>query len=169
MPMTDPTNSRPVPDPTTLTTNAVNQAVEQSRRELAAAVEILNSKITCLQEVSDERFKALEQRFHDRDARAQEQDLANKEAIAAALSAQKELAAQQDNTNQNAIDKNEKLTEKGFEGLKTQTDDLKDRVGRIESMREGSGRLVSAQLAAATVIITIIVIIVNILTSSVTK
>jgi hypothetical protein len=171
-PVPDPrfiTDPKFIPDPTKLTRDEINAAAEHARRELDAATEQLGTRIDCLRELMEGKFDAIERRFRDRDARALDIQTANEKAIAAALASQKELAQQQDTTNRNAIDKNEELTEKGFEGLKTQVDDLKSRVGRMESLREGSARLMTQQLAVTTVVITIIVVVVNIIIAYVTS
>jgi hypothetical protein len=52
--------SRPVPDPTELTAAAVQQATETMRRELAAAVAVLNAQITGNQQVFETRLDGMD-------------------------------------------------------------------------------------------------------------
>jgi hypothetical protein len=124
---------RPVPDPTELTTRAVALATAECRRDIEALREILAGKIGNVQDVSAERFKAIDGTFG-----------ANALALTAALAAQKEAAAEQNKSNALAIDKSERATKEtiaanaaqAVAGLAAQAAiaaDLKDRVVRLET------------------------------------
>lgn len=106
----------PVPDPTKLTTDAVNLATTQIRRELATLREILEARILAgenesklqleglrsvrpeiersighLQELHDERFRSIALQFKERDVRTEQAQKTSQAALDAALSAAKEL------------------------------------------------------------------------------
>lgn len=76
--------SRPVPDPTTLTTDAI-------RREIVALRELLETKITALADSTDLRFG------HAESTRL-EQKADTKEMVSAALAAQKEASVKTETT-----------------------------------------------------------------------
>jgi len=118
----------PVPDPTERTRLAAAAEAAQLRRELAAAVATINVRLDAmdaewerhlefakeirpqterlvghLKDLHDERFRGIDQRFTDRDARAKDAAIASKtqyaadmqagkEALKAALESQKEIA-----------------------------------------------------------------------------
>ncbi len=108
------------PDPSSLTTEAFARATEQWRRELAAAVETINTRFDAMDEASalkldlireirpqtekliehlralhEVKFAAIDQRFVERDTRTDQAALASKQALDAALQAAKELVQQQ--------------------------------------------------------------------------
>lgn len=116
--------STPVPDPTTLTTEAVERATDQFRRELADALKTVSARFTALEEAAalrlaavattsaqierdieqainhvreldDVKFAAIKQQFQERDIRAEQGAIAGKQALDAALQAAKELVGQQ--------------------------------------------------------------------------
>jgi cation transport regulator ChaB len=132
--VSDP-ESRPVPDPTVLTTEALARAMQSMRdyvdgqvsvleerlRGIDIATKLLNETVnrvpTALQEglghlqaVMDERFLSIATQFQERDTRSERESRDNKVAVDAAFAAQKEAAAKQDEANAKAIDKSERAT-----------------------------------------------------------
>jgi hypothetical protein len=156
----------PNADPTRLTTDAVSQAKEDLRHELATLNDILNLRvesldrglmvrhdsqdhdIAVLKELLNEKFEEVEMRFHERDVRFDQAGVANKEALAAALSAAKELNAQQAMGSAQAAAKSEGAFTKQFDALsatiasqdKAQTErltELKERIDRGDGSTSG--------------------------------
>lgn len=129
--------------------SASHEGVEAQIREHVMSLELLvNSKLD-----------VMDQALRDRDVLAQRESALNalalaaafaasKEAVAAALTAQKEAAQRQDEANQKAIDKSEAATAErilkleqlfaaGIANVGGKVEDVKDRVGRIESVATG--------------------------------
>jgi hypothetical protein len=150
--------SRPIPDPTILTTDAVNQAIaiardytdnknavmEERLRGIDRATILLNeevnrvpSKLTLAVEqvyaVTGERFSSVDKQFKERDIRAEREARDNKVAVDAAFAAQKEAAAKQDEANAKAIDKSEKAT---AETIKTNQDATIQRLAELTKSQD---------------------------------
>lgn len=165
--------SRPVPDPTILTT-------QQLTREIAALKELVftrldgmdkalvvftntlnrvpsdvDRQVGALRELTSETFKvyggmlaAIDTRFHERDTRFAQAEQNSKDAVAAALQAQKESVAEQNRASETAIAKAEMATMKQIDqihlllqasthSLDGKIADIKDRITSIESVRAG--------------------------------
>jgi hypothetical protein len=166
--------SRPVPDPTVLTTDAVNQAIavtkdytdgkiavlEERLRGIDKATTLLNeevnrvpSKLTLAVEqvyvVTGEKFASVDKQFKERDIRAEREARDNKVAVDAAFAAQKEAAAKQDEANAKAIDKSEKAT---AETIKTNQDATIQRLAELtksqDEMKIALSRLETSKLNA---------------------
>ncbi len=167
-------DSRPVPDPTELTSRALNRIEKTVRDYIDAQVSIrderlrgidaatqlrldtikhipdrIDEKVATLSALTDERVRSIGVQFVERDTRAEREARDNKVAVDAAFAAQKEAAAKQDEGNQKAIDKSEIATAEKIEklaelfrttveGLSDKIEDVKDRVGRIESVKAGA-------------------------------
>jgi hypothetical protein len=150
--------SRPVPDPTALTTDAVNQAVKIGRDYTDGAVAILVERldgmdratrllnetvnrvptavqveVAHLNGLMEEKLASVQTQFGERDTRQEREARDNKIAVDAAFAAQKESAAKTDEANAKAIEKSEKATEKIIDALGDKIDDLKDRLIAIEA------------------------------------
>lgn len=117
--MTNPKESRPLPDPTLLTTqqlqreislqeNAVNtrfdgmdKAIEllQKFADKSPTMAVLEQQIGSVTLLVEEKFNGVEKQFAERDKRTEQLSLADKTAIAAALQAQKEAAGAQAESN----------------------------------------------------------------------
>src|SRR5579859_1583848 len=125
MTVSDDRDWRPVPDPTVLTT-------AQLLRELAALRElvfirldgmdkattllsetvnrtptVIQTEISHVRELIDERFDGVSRQFEDRDVRTAQAAKAGKEALDAALQSAKELVAQQNDANTKQAEKTE--------------------------------------------------------------
>lgn len=140
----------------------VNGQIENVRVRLDAmdeATKVLHETVTRtpteiqlaighLREVINEKFESVGTQFKERDTRQEREARDNKVAVDAAFAAQKEAAAKQDESNAKAIDKSEKATAETISKLQDLVDskvdalaatlaDLKSRVDRAESNKEG--------------------------------
>lgn len=144
--MTDPNhaavNPPPTIDPTKLTT-------EQLHREISAAMELLEAKIDRLEEVRDVKFDGVDREFANIEKHRVEQKVDTKAAVDAALAAAKEAIKEQTAAQEKSIIKSEtsaseqsKLQYATFteslKGIDTTVKDLKDRVVKIESQKQGA-------------------------------
>jgi hypothetical protein len=165
--------SRPVPDPTVLTDAAIAKAVvlltqyidgkvskietrldgsdlatDLRLRTIDNVPDLIGKDVSHLELLHDEKFRSVDQRFVERDIRAEREARDNKVAVDAAFAAQKEAASKTDDSNQKAIDKSEAATAEKItklnelfsttiDGLGDKIDDVKDRINRIESAASG--------------------------------
>jgi hypothetical protein len=131
--MAEPT--APVPDPTLLTTEQLTRgltglrellesrihAVEESARhryeDLRRVPTDTDRQVTHLKELFTEKFASVQKQFDERDIRSQASEDAAKVAVNAALQAQKEAAAAQNDSNAAAITKSEGSTIKQIDGI----------------------------------------------------
>jgi hypothetical protein len=151
-------SSRPVPDPTVLTTDAVNQAVKIGRDYTDGAIAVLverlegmdratrllnetvtrvptavQTEVAHLNGLMEEKFSSVQTQFLERDTRQERESRDNKIAVDAAFAAQKDSAAREGEANAKAIEKSEKATEKIIDAIGDKIDDLKDRLIAIEA------------------------------------
>ncbi len=145
-PSSGPSDKRPVPDPTTLTTAALYREIGQLREFITAGITGDNKQV-------DERFRKVDQQFELIERTRVELRIADQTALAAALAAQKESAREQAVAFERATAKAEAATTKQLEqltqnfttgqaGLSTTIGDLKDRVGRIENIKVGGSEAI---------------------------
>lgn len=117
--------------------SAITQVPTDTQREVAHVREIMAGALD-----------AVAQRFAERDTRSEREARDNKVAVDAAFSAQKEAAAEQNKSNTLAITKSEQQTIEAItkleqlfkttiDGLGSQISDLKERVSRTESLKQG--------------------------------
>jgi len=153
--------SRPIPDPTTLTTQQLNVAIDNLRS-------LLSTRIDADQRLNDERHKASEQQRLE-----QKED--TKIAVDAALQAQKEAVREQTSASDRAIAKSEAATTKQQDqqaattrteiaGVNSAIGDLKERVGAIESVKQGARENTAgiyAAIGGVGAILLIVVMLVN--------
>lgn len=142
--------SRPVPDPTLLTT-------QQLVREIAALKELLETrldamdiatelnkqatdKIPCmisdavkaLEKLQNEKFASIGKQFDERDTRSNKIEELGQKAIDAALKSAKEAVTEQNTSNSAAIGKMEANFTKLLDALGDRVTDLKERLDRGE-------------------------------------
>jgi hypothetical protein len=128
--------SIPVPDPTVLTTQAIDARVTELQKLLEARLDgydratkllednvnrvptLLDREIAQTTALSAEKFAGIDQRFRERDVRTDQDKAASTTAVNAALSAQKEAAQAQEVSNETAINKSEAGFTKEIDGLK---------------------------------------------------
>lgn len=154
--------SRPVPDPTVLTTQsqaaaiaALREIIETRLNGMDKAIELLQvtndkfplivtSKVSNLHELIDEKFNSIDKQFSERDTRTDKVAELNQKAIDAALQAAKEIVNEQNKSSSQAIAKSEASVTKQIdattvliESKSKATDgafgDIKERLTRIES------------------------------------
>ena len=136
-------DSRPIPDPTVLTT-------EQLKDKIQGLRELLEAVIKGKSDLVEERFASIQQQFRERDSRMEQQARDAKTAVDAAFAAQKEAVSEQNKTGALAIAKSEAATNKQIDQLAAQLgtingaldgkiNDLKERFTRLESSGLGAG------------------------------
>lgn len=162
----EPAESRPVPDPTTLTTQqlireigAVREIIETRLDGMDKAIELLQkssdkfpefvkSEVVTLFKLHQEKFESVQTQFQERDVRDERSSRDSKTAVDAALSAAKEAVGAQNASSALAIAKSETATDKRIDqqgtlianatkALDDKIDDLKERLTRIEGKAEG--------------------------------
>ena len=131
----DRADARPVPDPTTLTTEQLLRAMQAEREYTDGRVAMLIERlagidratvllsslhgrvptesqmaISHLNDLVEERFTSIATQFKERDTRQERESRDNKVAVDAAFAAQKEAAAKQEATFAKSIDKSEGAT-----------------------------------------------------------
>ena len=134
------------------------------------------SAVANLQHLHEERFSAIQQQFTERDVRGEQEKKASKEALDAALLAQKESVSQQNDANTTAATKSETSFTKQIDQIavliatleKALTDritELKERIDRGEGSTSGASETrseyrlnVNTVLQALAVIVAAVVI-----------
>lgn len=105
----------PIPDPTLLTTEAL-------QREIAGLKELLQSKIDSLDEAMRLRFETVDVRFDDADA-----------ALKTALTAQEKTNDKSDTATSKRFDEQRALLEINERGSNDKINELRDRLTRAET------------------------------------
>jgi hypothetical protein len=129
--------SRPVPDPTALTTEALHREVLQLR-------ELLETFIRGENRVTEERFQSIATQMDLIERQRVEQKEDTKAAVDAALAAAKEAVKEQTTSSDLAIAKSEAATTKSIDqlgdkfdtavdGLRREIGDVKERVSAMET------------------------------------
>jgi hypothetical protein len=135
---------RPIPDPTELTSKAVDRAVEVARL-------FTEGEVTHLRELMNVQFEAIE-------SWRKEQKADTKAAVDAALAAAKEAVKEQTQASQLAINKSETATIENIKqqnvtfstantGLTRELAAVTTRVERIENLKQGGQDIVAKGLA----------------------
>jgi len=134
--------SRPVPDPTELTTEALH-------REIGALKELMVAELAGVEKITGERFASVNKQLQLVETQRVEQKKDTKDAVDAALTAQKEAVREQTTASERAIAKSEASTKEQLNqltatfttaigGVTDTLNDLKDRVGRVEAVKVGA-------------------------------
>jgi hypothetical protein len=153
-------DSRPIPDPTILTTEALmrevrtlRELVEQRIEALAHVQEEIINRVEAQVEghlrLDDERFMGIDQQFQLVEQQRIEQKADTKAAVDAALTAQKEAGASQTTASEQAITKLETASTRQLEQLthtfntevgaiRREIGDFKDRITVIEALKLGA-------------------------------
>jgi hypothetical protein len=177
-PMSGPGDSRPVPDPTLLTTQQLLREMSNLKEVIFTRLDgmdramiVFNENITRvptdvdkqvghLKELHQEKFDGVQKQFEERDTRIEQTARDSKTAIDAALLAAKELVGLQTQASDRAIGKSETATSKQLDQLAVQIQgetraldgkitDIKDRLTLIEG--RGSGMQASWLVAVAVI------------------
>ena len=158
--------SRPIPDPTLLTTQQVQREIASLKEIIFTrldandkAVQLLHEDVTRvptdtdkqiahLKELHQEKFESIVKQFSERDARMDREAASNKTSLDAALQAAEKAVNKQNETFALSINKSENATNKSMEqmaalihtsnnALESKISDLKDRVTIIEGKTSG--------------------------------
>jgi hypothetical protein len=153
--------TRPVPDPTVLTTEQLLRAIAAERAITEGKIEVLRERLAGIDEATklrlagiegipaqidekvnhlanlmDEKVISIERQFAERDTRAERESRDNKVAVDAAFAAQKEAASEQNKSNTLAIAKSETATTETISKLaelfRTTTDALADKIDDLK-------------------------------------
>jgi len=166
-------DKRPVPDPTSLTTAALYREISQLRESMEHLIqalrELVEHEIHALEKLTYARFDRIDQQLGSAERLRIEQKVDTKVAVDAALTSAKELVAQQTAAQQEAIAKSEAATSKQLEqlsatfttaigGASDTISDLKERVGRIESVKVGGQEKTAAIYAFAAFVLVLLTI-----------
>jgi len=163
-------DSRPVPDPTALTT-------EQLHREIGALREFVLGEVHHVREISQVKFGAVENQLASVAERTAEQKADTKAALDAALQAAKDAVALQTEASDKAIAKSEAAVTKVIDGLVVQMDksleaireqlnDLKLRLGGLENIKTTEDKGFTKSNAVIGLIISAIVVIVTVVVAA---
>jgi len=140
--------------------SALREVVEQ---RIQGTQELLESNIGGTADVTDEKFDSIETQLALIERQRVEQKKDTKDAVDAALAAAKEAVAEQTTSSDRAIAKSEtsfiesvrQLGEKfdtAFDGQRRETDDLKERMTKLESVRTG-GQEAKSAITATTALV----------------
>lgn len=169
--------SRPVPDPTVLTTQQLFQAIASLKELFEVRVHSIEENIKLIQSDLDQRsketreqvkhlellhnekFKRIDTQILERDGQTDKASRDVKSAVEQAFLAAKQAVDQQNNTNALSIAKSDATISKQIDGItetmksntKTTDDkinDLKDRVTIVESLKKGGSDVISYVFAA---------------------
>jgi hypothetical protein len=151
MAVSDDGTNRPTPDPTILTT-------EQLLREIASIRDWTNVLVSGVEAVVSERFISITTQLQLIERQRLEQKADTEKAVQAALSAAKEAVKEQTAASEKSIDKaqtatSEQLKQQGttfttaIESQERQHNDLKERVSKIELLKQGGSNVINAGLA----------------------
>jgi uncharacterized protein YoxC len=153
--------SRPSPDPTVLTTEALLRAVAAERDYADGKIAVLEERLDAIDKATrllnetvnrvptdvqkevahlrglfDEKFGSVAKQFEERDTRAERESRDNQIRVDAAFAAQKEAAAREGEANAKAIDKSETSTTETISKLdglfQTRTDALSDKIDDLK-------------------------------------
>ena len=142
--------------------------LEESRDKFTVQV---NEKINSLKDVHDEKFLSIGTQFKERDVRTEQSSKDSKVAVDAALQAAKEAVGEQNKSSSSAIAKSEAATAKqidqimqliqtGNKAVDDKIGDIKDRITRLEGLKEGRSTEITDRHATGsyTVMLTAIII-----------
>lgn len=175
----DPKTSKPTPDPTVLTTDALRREIKASNdltdAKLLALIDALKAEKVHIAQIgalrddlAKEKSKNVDTQFALRDTATDKLDVAGKTALSAALQAQKEearltnnfmtlLVDKMDTSFTKSVDAITRLIASNTETLTAIINDLKDRQTRGEArgtgLKEGWGYLVGAAGVVLAIII----------------
>lgn len=187
--------SRPIPDPTVLTTQQLNREISYLKELLEArlaerdkAIHLLQvhesglpalvgEKIASLKAIHDEKFTSIQRQFSERDVRTEQSSKDSKVAVDAAPQAAKEAVGEQNKSSSSAISKSEAATAKqidqitqliqnGAKAVDDKIGDIKDRITRLEGRGEGQVVEKESQHTTSGFIIAVIAVIISLISTA---
>ena len=176
----------PVPDPTVLTTaallreiaslreileqrmNGIDQRIAQIRAEFDHLPSEARALVKHLVDLHDEKFRSIQVQFTERDTRTEQTSRDSKVAVDAALQAAKEAVEKQNQSSALAIAKSEASTVKQIDAIGAQmldmrkalddkSDDLKERVNRLEGVAVGGKGIKDESRANISLIVALVI------------
>jgi len=156
-----PTPSRPDPDPTLLTTQALLREIGSLKelfdarfKSMEGTVDLMQTaidrmhikideKVQNLKDLTDEKFSGVDKRFSEARYLTEQTSRNDKLALDAALQAQKEDVGKQNDSNNASISKTEVLFTKQIDGLNDKIDDIKSRFIANDSQSKGKSEGIS--------------------------
>jgi hypothetical protein len=159
--------STPVPDPTKLTTDAVNAALDITRRELVALKDLLGQRMDGMDHAESSRYQMMEERFARVEQLRIEQKNDASAAISAALAAQKEAIGKSEAATKEQITALGTTATTAYDALRRDIDDLKSRVTIVEAMKTGASEQKQSMASGAQMAIAILGLLVAVLSIAV--
>lgn len=149
----------PEGDPTTRT-------IETLHREIAGLEGKVKILLEGIEQITDEKFHSVERQFELVERQRAEQKVDTKQAVDAALTAQKEAVKEQTTASERAIAKSETATTKQLDqlavtfatainGVTTLLNDLKERVAKVEASKQGVSGAATQLIAVLGLLMTI--------------
>jgi len=129
--------SRPVPDPTVLTTSQLLREIQGVERSLSALKELTESDLEGLEAVVAEKFNSVDTQFSLIERQRVEQKTDTGNALAAALAAAKEAVTKNEEATKEQLAQLKNTFDTAIAGVQALLNDLRDRVGRIENVKQG--------------------------------
>lgn len=155
----DGEDTRPVPDPTSLTTAAL-------LREIGHVKELTQALLERAEDLRNEKFDSVQSRLESAEEQRREQKQDTGKAIDAALMAQREAA----NKSEGAISKQLEQMQTNFNisigNLNRELGDIKDRVTRMEAVKLGVTESRAGLYAAVGIAITVILAVLSVIAFS---
>jgi hypothetical protein len=162
-------NGQSVDDPTANVRHDLDAAVKRQDDLRSLEAEGLKDLIRSQDVLHDEKMASVETQFQLIERQRVEQKADTEKAVQAALSAAKEAVKEQTAASEKSITKSETATAEQLRqltatfttaigGVTDTIGDLKDRVGKIESRKEGSGELSRSLIAIGGLILTMLLV-----------
>jgi hypothetical protein len=165
----------PVPDPSILTTAALEREVSHLRELIGGKVDDLardfdrfkeahgnrhadavDSAIEHLSELCEVKFAGIQQQFHDRDIRFEQRDVAAREAIAAALAAAEKSVGKSEATFTKEIDALKELIATTAKAQDQQIRDIKDEQTGSRGRAGGIDKTWALMMTLAPIVISVV-------------
>lgn len=157
----------PATDPTVLTTEALH-------REILGLTTLMTLEIDRARDVTEEKFHSVNKQLTLVETQRVEQKKDTKDAVDAALTAQKEAVREQTTASERAIAKSEASTKEALNnltttfntaiaGLITNLDDLKERVGKIESIKQGGVESKRESQLTTTLVLSVLAVVLTVI------
>ena len=166
------TETKPNPDPTIATNEAVERAMKSERDYVDGKVNVIevrlngmdtatalrlgqfedlpsqiDEKVNHLRELTEEKFSSVKVQFVERDDRTKSEGVANEVKVNAAFAAQKEAAAEQNKSNTLAINKSEDATKEAISKLGQLVQTNLDGIAtQISDLKERIGKIENMKL-----------------------